>query len=134
MMSETSSVVRALPRPSWLIRKFWQYTHRIAQFEKKMVPLPRVPLRTGSSQKCSLWRLTVISAELLQWPVFANRSIPHSRGQSVQFDRMFLVSVFIIVIFKSFKYLFPQPSLSRISISGRERGPGCEGINPNISE
>jgi len=52
---------------------------------KKMAPLPRSPEMTGSSQKWSFVLFTRGAAPLLQKPVPAKRSVPHSRGQIVQF-------------------------------------------------
>jgi len=43
-----------LGRPSavWLMSEFWQNKHVRLQPAKKMVPLPPLPTRHGSSPKC----------------------------------------------------------------------------------
>jgi hypothetical protein len=56
-----------------------------AQPEKNTVPLPRVPLMHGSSQKCSAARAAFSVPPAPQKPVRpAARSAPQRRGHSVQ--------------------------------------------------
>lgn len=56
----------------------------MVQFEKKIVPLPRVPLSTGSSQWWSRYMFTSISSVAPHNPGDTVLSVPHSRGHRVQ--------------------------------------------------
>lgn len=56
MISRRCAGVMTLPKFSWLMRPFWQNTQPKLQPEKKMQPAPFFPLRTGSSQRCSIAR------------------------------------------------------------------------------
>jgi hypothetical protein len=49
MISASSSGLTGSPDLRWLMSWFWQNTHPREQPEKKIVPLPRHPLKQDSS-------------------------------------------------------------------------------------